>query len=77
MENKQIIETMISNLKGRRSYEERKATKLGFTSLHDYLEDKIIKRKNIEDKKAEYLKLLELQKRNIKNKKDKSSCSCC
>ena len=77
MENKQIIETMISNLKGRRNYEERKATRLGFETLHDYLEDKLIKQKSYEDEKVENLKQLKLQKTNIKNKERKSSCGCC
>ena len=42
MENQEIIE-IIKNLKGRRSYEEKKASKLGFTSLYAYFEDKIFK----------------------------------
>ena len=44
MENLEIIE-IINNLKGRRNYEERKATKLGFNSLYAYFEDKISKQK--------------------------------
>ena len=44
MENPEIIE-IINNLKGRRNYEERKATKLGFNSLYAYFEDKISKQK--------------------------------
>ncbi|MDC0074914.1 hypothetical protein OAK17_08685 [Alphaproteobacteria bacterium] len=77
MENKQIIETMISNLKGRRNYEERKATRLGFANLHDYLEDKIMKQKMIEIEEAENLEQLKPQKINNKNKEVKSSCGCC
>ena len=44
MENPEIIK-IINNLKGRRNYEERKATKLGFNSLYAYFEDKISKQK--------------------------------
>ena len=51
MQNQEIIK-IIENLKGRRSYEEKKASKLGFTSLYTYFEDKIFKeKKDIEDKK--------------------------
>ena len=51
MQNQQIIE-IIENLKGRKNYEEKKASKLGFKSLYAYFEDKISKeKKNIEDKK--------------------------
>ena len=34
---------IIENLKGRRNYEEKKASKLGFSSLYAYFEDKILK----------------------------------
>ena len=74
MQNQNIIQ-LIDNLKGRRSYEEKKATKLGFPSLYDYFEDKVLKEKQmIEDKKKE---LDEIKKNNnVKNKENKS-CSCC
>lgn len=45
MQNQNIIQ-LIDNLKGRRSYEEKKAAKLGFSSLYDYFEDKVLKEKN-------------------------------
>ena len=35
---------IIENLKGRRNYEEKRASKLGFASLYDYFEDKISKK---------------------------------
>ena len=44
MENQQVIQ-IIDNLKGRRKYEEKKASKLGFSSLYEYFEDKILKEK--------------------------------
>ena len=40
MDNNLVLER-ISNLKGRLGYEEKKAKKLGFASLYDYMEDKI------------------------------------
>ena len=40
MQNQEIVK-IIENLKGRRNYEEKKASKLGFATLYDYLEDKI------------------------------------
>ena len=43
MQNQEIVK-IIENLKGRRNYEEKKALKLGFASLYDYLEDKISKK---------------------------------
>jgi len=53
MQNQNIIQK-IENLKGRKSYEEKKASKLGFSSLYNYFEDKILKEKKlIEDKKKE------------------------
>ena len=44
MQNQEIIQ-IIENLKGRRNYEEKKASKLGFSSLYTYFEDKILKEK--------------------------------
>ena len=40
MDNNLVLER-ISNLKSRLGYEEKKAKKLGFASLYDYMEDKI------------------------------------
>ena len=44
MQNQEILK-IIENLKGRRNYEEKKATKLGFPSLYSYFEDKLLKKK--------------------------------
>ena len=75
MQNQEILE-IIENLKGRRSYEEKKASKLGFSSLYAYFEDKIYKEKKAleeEQKKAEEIKTEE----NLDNKSKSKSCSCC
>tara|TARA_Y100000389_G_scaffold130569_1_gene127969 strand:- start:1980 stop:2204 length:225 start_codon:yes stop_codon:yes gene_type:complete len=74
MQNQNIIQ-LIENLKGRKSYEEKKASKLGFSSLYNYFEDKILKEKQmIEDKKKE---LEEIKKNNDLKNKENKSCSCC
>ena len=44
MQNEEINK-IIDNLKGRRKYEEKKAIKLGFSSLYEYFEDKLFKQK--------------------------------
>ena len=74
MQNQEIIK-IIENLKGRRGYEEKKASKLGFSSLYAYFEDKILKEKQaIEDQKKE----LEEIKSGTKSKnREKKSCGCC
>ena len=75
MQNQEILE-IIENLKGRRSYEEKKASKLGFSSLYAYFEDKIYKEKKAleeEQKRVEEIKTEE----NLDNKSKSKSCSCC
>ena len=77
MENQEIIQ-IIENLKGRKNYEEKKASKLGFESLYAYYEDKISKEKRaVEDKKKELEELKVEEQSIIKEKKAKKSCSCC
>ena len=74
MQNQEIIK-IIENVKGRRGYEEKKASKLGFASLYAYFEDKILKEKqSIEDQKKE---LEEIKSGTTSEKKEKKSCGCC
>ena len=74
MQNQNIIQ-IIENLKGRRNYEEKKASKLGFTSLYNYFEDKILKEKKvIEDQQK---KIDEIKTNNDLKNKENKSCSCC
>ena len=75
MNNPQILE-IIENLKGRRAYEEKRASKLGFSSLYAYIEDKILKKKVIEESKVSQNKIDTDKAEEIKKVK-KSSCSCC
>ena len=73
MQNQEIVK-IIENLEGRKNYEEKRASKLGFTSLYAYFEDKISKKqKTIEDEQKE----LEEAKINNKLKENKKSCGCC
>ena len=73
MQNQEIVK-IIENLKGRKNYEEKRASKLGFPSLYDYIENKISKKqKAIEDEQKE-LKASETEEQPTKNKK---SCGCC
>ena len=74
MRNQEIIK-IIDNLKGRKNYEQKKATKLGFSSLYSYFEDKLLKEKKaIELKKKELEEAINIDKLE---KKEKKSCSCC
>ena len=73
MQNQEIVK-IIENLKGRRSYEEKRASKLGFASLYDYFEDKILKKeKALEEEQKE----LETSKAKEQPKANKKNCSCC
>ena len=74
MQNQEIIQ-IIENLKGRRDYEEKKASKLGFTSLYAYFEDKILKEKKANDDDKKESEEIKTDKK-LKNKQ-KKSCSCC
>ncbi len=76
MNNPQVLE-IIENLKGRRNYEEKKASKLGFNSLYAYIENKILNEK--EAVEAEILEKSAAKEEAIEEKKSekKKSCSCC
>ena len=72
MEN--LIENRIANLKGRRAYEEKKAAKLGFSSLYEYFDDKI-RKEEIEKELMKTKKLTPISSKKINRKQ--SSCGCC
>ena len=77
MQNDLILER-IESLRGRKSYEEKKAAKLGFSSLYEYFEDKITNEaKALQAEQASYANLSKLTKKKVVAKKQKSSCSCC
>jgi hypothetical protein len=73
MQNQEIVK-IIENLGGRRGYEEKRASKLGFTCVYDYFEYKISKKqKAIENK----LKETEATRANNQPKAAKKRCGCC
>ena len=74
MQNQEIIK-IIENLKGRRDYEQKKASKLGFPSLYAYFEDKILKEKKAFENESKKFEEIKDQKELIN--KNKKSCSCC
>ncbi len=74
MQNQEIIK-IIENLKGRKNYEQKKATKLGFPSLYAYFEDKILKEKQAVELKENKLNE-NVNKDKVKNK-EKKGCGCC
>ena len=77
MQNEVILER-IEGLRGRKSYEERKAAKLGFVSLYEYFEDKITKEaKALEAERVRKTDLSEQTIKKVVAKKKAGSCSCC
>ena len=78
MQNPQIIE-IIENLKGRRNYEEKKATKLGFNSLYAYFENKLLKEKTALEESAKELEIAKAEAELLKEEKSKpkKTCGCC
>ena len=74
MQNQKIIQ-IIENLKGRREYEEKKALKLGFTSLYSYFEDKLFKQEEIME--VEKKEIEEIKTDSEFKDKEKKTCSCC
>ena len=73
MQNQEIVK-MIENLKGRRGYEEKRASKLGFASLYAYLEDKISKKQKAIEEVQKKIEDTKTEDQQIKSKK---SCGCC
>ena len=76
MENQQILQ-QIENLKGRRGYEEKRAAKLGFSSLYAYLEHKLEKSALAVEAKAAQLERSKINKELARTAKaEKKSCDC-
>ena len=73
MQNQEIVK-MIENLKGRRGYEEKRASKLGFASLYEYFEDKISKKQKAIEEEQKKIEDTKTEDQQIKGKK---GCSCC
>ena len=77
MANK-ILE-LIENLKGRRNYEEKKASKLGFNSLYAYFENKLLQEKTAIEESARELEIAKAEAELLKEEKSKpkKTCGCC
>ena len=73
MQNQEIVK-MIESLGGRKNYEEKRASKLGFASLYDYFEDKISKEKKASENKEQEV---EVEIEHHHSEKNKKSCNCC
>ncbi|MDB3962279.1 hypothetical protein N9427_03785 [Paracoccaceae bacterium] len=77
--SEETVEIYVSNLRGRLNYETKKAAKLGFFTLHDYVRDKLTK----ETEALEQPLQVTPTKKQIKSKPIKkitapaSSCGCC
>ena len=78
MQNPQILE-LIENLKGRRTYEEKKASKLGFNSLYAYFENKLLQEKTAIEESARELEAAKAEEELLKEEKSKpkKTCGCC
>jgi dTDP-glucose pyrophosphorylase len=78
MQNPQILE-LIENLKGRRNYEEKKTSKLGFNSLYAYFENKLLQEKNALEESARELEIAKAEEKLLKEEKSKpkKTCGCC
>ena len=78
MQNPQILE-LIENLKGRRTYEEKKASKLGFNSLYAYFENKLLQEKTAIEESARELEIAKAEAELLKEEKSKpkKTCGCC
>ena len=78
MQNPQILE-LIENLKGRRNYEEKKTSKLGFNSLYAYFENKLLQEKTALEESARELEIAKAEEKLFKEEKSKpkKTCGCC
>ena len=74
----QDLASYISSLKGRKAYEQKKSKKLGFHSFEDYIENKLLQRRQTHVNIDEDLAKSD-QNKMIKKEKpaSKSSCGCC
>ena len=78
MQDPQILE-IIDNLKGRKNYEEKKASKLGFNSLYAYFENKLLQEKTALEENARELEITKTEEKLLKEEKSKpkKTCGCC
>ena len=72
MENIEVTK-IIENLKGRRPYEEKRAVKLGFNSLYEYIESKVLQKQSV----AKNTEKLKDQASSNQSQSKGKSCNCC
>ena len=75
MEDNTVLER-ISGLKGRLGYEEKKAKKLGFASIYEYMEDKINNENNMINSVNE-VSIKPIKSIKKKKKAEAKTCGCC
>jgi hypothetical protein len=73
------VEAHISNLRGRLNYQTKKATKLGFSTLQNYIRDKLIKEIEKQEQPLQVIpKIKRTKTKPIKKiAAPTSSCGCC
>ena len=75
MQNPEILE-IIENLKGRRNYEDKKPSKLGFSSLYAYFENKLLQEKTALEESARELEITKTEEKLLKEEKSKPKKTC-
>ena len=75
MKDNTVLER-ISGLKGRLGYEEKKAKKLGFASIYEYMEDKINDENSILNSTSE-VSIKPIKSIKKKKKAEAKTCGCC
>ena len=75
MKDSTVLER-ISSLKGRLGYEEKKAKKLGFASIYEYMEDKINNENSILNSTSE-VSIKPIKSIKKKKKAEAKTCGCC
>ena len=79
MQTMKIVKMNLMKM-GRRNYEEKKASKLGFNSLYAYFENKLLQEKTAleeSEKELEIAKEAEAELLKVEKSKPKKTCGCC
>jgi len=67
------VTKIIENLNNRRPYEEIRAAKLGFTSLYEYIENKVLQKQFVVENSEKLKNEIASNESQTKSK----SCNCC
>ena len=73
------VQDFVASLKGRLSYETKKATKLGFSNIHEYARNKLAKEAEVGDQKPLETPSIKPVTNKVSKKKavKVSTCGCC